>query len=128
MTHPLQLKLSTMTRLNTIIASQSVCVLQVWSLYQGICLQLPKAYAYDFIPLDVSCMSCSGHILNILQTKWQCSRIVMWARCLSPTASCFGQRELPIRTENIAGMEYNRSCRSSSSQTRWSKIRAQSHR
>lgn len=40
-TQPLQLKLSTMTALNTIISSQNVYGLQVRSFYQGKCVQLP---------------------------------------------------------------------------------------
>lgn len=81
MTYPLQLKLSTMTHLNTIIASQSVCVLQVWSLYQGICLQLPKAYAYDFIPLNVSCILTKYSVLQWPHLKHLANKMAMLQDC-----------------------------------------------
>lgn len=56
MTQPLQLKLSTMTAIDTVIPSQSVCGLCVRSFHYENHLQLRQAYTRDFIPVDMSCI------------------------------------------------------------------------
>lgn len=53
---PLQLKLSTMTAVDTVIASQSVCGLLVRSFHSENHIQLRQAYTRDFIPVDKSCI------------------------------------------------------------------------
>ena len=55
-TRPLQLKLSTMTAIDTIIPSQGVCGLRVRSFYSGKHIQLQQAYTRDFIPVEMSCI------------------------------------------------------------------------
>lgn len=43
-----QLKLSTMTAINTVIASKTACGIQVWGLNSEIYVQLKQAYTRDF--------------------------------------------------------------------------------
>ncbi|XP_073718035.1 uncharacterized protein [Misgurnus anguillicaudatus] len=51
---PVQLKLSTMTAVDTVIASKAVCGLQVRGLNSETYVQLHQAYAREFIPVDKS--------------------------------------------------------------------------
>ncbi|XP_057700916.1 uncharacterized protein LOC130921262 [Corythoichthys intestinalis] len=55
-TRPLQLRLSTMTALDTLISSQGVSGLRVRSYHHKNYLQLRQAYTRDFIPVDMSCI------------------------------------------------------------------------
>lgn len=55
-TQPLQLKLSTMTAVDTVIPSQSVVGLQVRSFHNHNHILLQQAYTRDFIPVDKSCV------------------------------------------------------------------------
>ncbi|XP_054600468.2 uncharacterized protein [Nothobranchius furzeri] len=51
---PVQLKLSTMTAIDTIISSKTVRGLQVRGFHSKSCIQLQQAYSHDFIPVDKS--------------------------------------------------------------------------
>ncbi|XP_070412225.1 uncharacterized protein [Nothobranchius furzeri] len=51
---PVQLKLSTMTAIDTIISSKTVRGLQVRGFHSKSCIQLQQAYSRDFIPVDKS--------------------------------------------------------------------------
>lgn len=53
-TQPVQLKLSTMTAVDTVIASKVACGLQVRGLHSESHVQLRQAYTRDFIPVDKS--------------------------------------------------------------------------
>ncbi|KAJ8409951.1 hypothetical protein AAFF_G00209920 [Aldrovandia affinis] len=53
-TQPVQLKLSTMTAIDTVIASKSVSGLQVRGLHSEKQIQLRQAYTRNFIPVDKS--------------------------------------------------------------------------
>ncbi|KAJ8416044.1 hypothetical protein AAFF_G00380660 [Aldrovandia affinis] len=53
-TQPVQLKLSTMTAIDTVIASKSVSGLQVRGLHSEKQIQLRQAYSRNFIPVDKS--------------------------------------------------------------------------
>lgn len=53
-TQPVQLRLSTMTAVDTVIASKVACGLQVRGLHSESHVQLRQAYTRDFIPVDKS--------------------------------------------------------------------------
>lgn len=55
-TQPLQLKLSTMNAVDTVIPSQSVVDLQVRNFHNDNHILLWQAYTRDFIPVDKSCV------------------------------------------------------------------------
>ena len=53
-TQPIQLKLSTMTSVDTVIASKATCGFRVREFNSETCVQLKQAYTRDFIPVDKS--------------------------------------------------------------------------
>lgn len=63
-TRPLQLKLSTITAIDTVISSQGVCGLRVRSFHHENYLQLLQAYTRDFIPVDMSCIPTGATALQ----------------------------------------------------------------
>ncbi|KAG1968718.1 nek6 [Pimephales promelas] len=80
-TQPVQLKLSTMTAVNTVIASKSAYGLQVRGLNSDTYIQLQQTYTRDFIPIDKSHIPTKGtalqwphlkHLINKLHPLQDC--------------------------------------------------------
>lgn len=80
-TEPVQLKLSTMTAVDTVIASKSVCSLQVRGLHSEKQIQLRQAYTRDFIPVDKS-------YIPTKKTALQWPHLKHLANKLPPLQSC----------------------------------------
>ena len=80
-TQPVQLKLSTMTAVDTVIASRSVRGLQVRGLHSEKQIQLRQAYTRDFIPVDKS-------YIPTKKTALQWPHLKHLANKLPPLQSC----------------------------------------
>ena len=135
MSQPVKLKLSTMTAIDTIIASKSVHGLQVRGLHSESRIQLQQAYSRDFIPVDKSYVPTKEtallwpHLRSLadkLPPLQDCDvGLLIGYNCPAALAPCeviLGDKNQPVRTEIRTRMEYNRLIKPPPRQTRKSEL------
>lgn len=74
-TQPVQLKLSTLTAVNTVIASKTASGLQVRGFNSETPVQLKQAYTLDFIPVDKSHIPTKGTALQWSHLKHRSNKL-----------------------------------------------------